>query len=182
MSFRTQAEAMRQKLENMERALQAIKAANQTKAASSQQSSSSNPGGSLESAQGDVDMTASDIPATGSRGQLNITEENETFIAGFSWESVIEDISEVKAFLQDEANTESTGSATPSDTAASPSATDTLLTSTLVQTNAASENKDILLQHLPPKADADRMVAAWFGSMDPYKGLLHVPSFQQQVC
>lgn len=116
----------------------------------------------------------SDRHPTKLTGTLRLSDSGTQYIGPTHWESVMEDLAEVKAYF----DIESSPGTTPEDPSTHPTShvTPVDIQFGLSQTYTRHE----LLLHLPPKTDIDRAVATWFNSADPLKLILHAPTFQQE--
>ncbi|KAF2236093.1 hypothetical protein EV356DRAFT_498937 [Viridothelium virens] len=110
---------------------------------------------------------------TAQMGKLRLYTSGSTQWVGPShWESIIDDIADVKAYFELEKNLDAPQSEW--DNEWNVQEVDVLLGTPRILSIPA------LLNLLPPKADMDRFVAAWFNIMEPARVIMHAPTFQQQ--
>ena len=112
-------------------------------------------------------------------GNLRITSEEETFVGPAHWESIVNDIAEVKAHLDSYPDLNDSAEEL-FDNYSSPSDSGHVATPDLFFHGRPSMSLADLISALPSKALSDRLVAAWFGSMDNHKHIVHLPTFQRQ--
>jgi hypothetical protein len=109
-------------------------------------------------------------------GKLRLSGTGGTqYIGPSHWESIIEDIGDVKAYFDIEDNPESleeddqgwyrSSSVTPAD---------------IPFRITRAYSKQEIIQNLPSKGAMDQYVASWFNGIDPIRRLTHGPSFQKE--
>ncbi|KAK5732286.1 hypothetical protein LTR17_010600 [Elasticomyces elasticus] len=109
-------------------------------------------------------------------GKLRLTDTGGVHFVGPShWESIIEDIAEVKAYFDLQGSPEYL---VDDD---SPSLQDSHILAADIQFGTANiYRKEELLALLPAKSVVDRLVATWFRSSDGLRLILHAPTFQAE--
>ncbi|KAK3638723.1 hypothetical protein LTR56_006730 [Elasticomyces elasticus] len=107
-------------------------------------------------------------------GKLRLTDTGGVHFVGPShWESIIEDIAEVKAYFDLQGSPEYV---VDDD---SPPLQDSHIIAADIQFGTANiYRKEDLLALLPAKSVVDRLVATWFRSSDGLRLILHAPTFQ----
>ncbi|KAF2149389.1 hypothetical protein K461DRAFT_281759 [Myriangium duriaei CBS 260.36] len=175
MAYRSQARVMRQKLDNLERVVKSLRqgAAGDAAERSSKQATA-DPAATVRD-----DETSSqqqiDIP----QGKYRITANEEAFVGPAHWESIVNDIAEVRAYLEDDPSVQESSDGVLNNES-SPSDAGAVKTPDLFCNGHSVLTIQELVGTLPPKATCDRLVAAWFNSMDNYKHIVHIPTFQRQ--
>ncbi|KAK4889434.1 hypothetical protein LTR27_011778 [Elasticomyces elasticus] len=113
---------------------------------------------------------------THATGKLRLTDTGGVHFVGPShWESIIEDIAEVKAYFDLQ------GSPEYLVDDESPSLQDSHIIAADIQFGTANiYRKEELLALLPAKSVVDRLVATWFRSSDGMRLILHAPTFQAE--
>ncbi|KAF2757408.1 hypothetical protein EJ05DRAFT_388826 [Pseudovirgaria hyperparasitica] len=105
-------------------------------------------------------------------GKLKVSAEKTSYVSGSHWSAILDEIKEVRTFFEDE---EDVPEDMPYD--ADP------------RTNGGGQisfgtakiyTKEQLIDMIPPKDEADRLVALWFNSSDPFLYALHAPTFQKE--
>ncbi|KAF2453816.1 fungal-specific transcription factor domain-containing protein [Lineolata rhizophorae] len=130
-------------------------------------------------------------------GAMRIGKTHETsYIGATHWEAILDDIDEVKKYLEeddgeDDGEVPSTQSTDAGLSSASPESVANFGNygpwgfglqphpSVLLSTRAKLSKQD-LLNAMPPKPVVDRLIANWFNSPDPAMVILHGPSFQEE--
>lgn len=123
--------------------------------------------------------TVSDL-TLGTFGQLKVNGDETSYVGSIHWASVLASISDLKRELdedeevgddlpqpelwRDEGNTQGTK-------------TNHLKINWLLHSPLRLTREE-LIEALPPKAVADRLVSMWFNSADPFKPIIHKPQFQ----
>ncbi|KAK5698048.1 hypothetical protein LTR97_007008 [Elasticomyces elasticus] len=109
-------------------------------------------------------------------GKLRLTDTGGVHFVGPShWESIIEDIAEVKAYFDLQGSPEYL---VDDD---SPSLQDSHIIAADIQFGTANiYRKEDMLALLPAKLVVDRLVATWFRSSDGLRLILHAPTFQAE--
>ncbi|KAK4956689.1 hypothetical protein LTR10_006216 [Elasticomyces elasticus] len=109
-------------------------------------------------------------------GKLRLTDTGGVHFVGPShWESIIEDIAEVKAYFDLQGSPEYL---VDDD---SPSLQNSHIIAAEIQFGTANiYRKEELLAILPAKSVVDRLVATWFRSSDGLRLILHAPTFQAE--
>jgi hypothetical protein len=109
-------------------------------------------------------------------GRLRLTDTGGVqYVGSAHWESIIEDISEVKAYFDLQGSPDSVDDDDMGETSHNDFARADIPLAT-----AQVYSKADLLSFLPDKSMIDRLVAAWFRTADPLRMVLHAPSFQTQ--
>lgn len=177
MSYRTQAEAMRGKLERLEQSLRDITA---TKGTVGVGVAKQLQDGQQQSEDWKVPDPSPSAAAragpAGAKGHMSISSDGQTFMEPAHWESMMNDIAELKSFLGPEMDEMDEASHSPQSTDNSSPQTDALSPPDLIFSQPASYRKHDLLNALPSKVEADSLVAAWLRSVDTYKRKTAVPA------
>ncbi|KAK3067014.1 hypothetical protein LTR53_016358, partial [Teratosphaeriaceae sp. CCFEE 6253] len=153
----------------------------------------SSTSGSLATPQDDVDA------ATTPFGQMRISKQNGISYVGDShWGAILDSISDLKRDLgedeEDEDETAPTSGQNPlgrSDTNSTGgwgsgvcgSSTEQPMANSglgFMLGNAQAVTREELIAAVPEKKTADRLLSLWFNSPDPFKGVIHAPTFQDE--
>ncbi|EKG18166.1 hypothetical protein MPH_04555 [Macrophomina phaseolina MS6] len=106
-------------------------------------------------------------------GALKISDEETTYMGGSHWMAVLNDIKEVKSFLELEEDEEQESERQESEV-------DTELPHryTLIVGSPKPLSKRELLQNLPPKAECDKLLTLYLRGGDPTSIMFHEPSLR----
>ena len=128
----------------------------------------------------DVDATTTPF------GQMKISKDEISYVGESHWGAILNSISDLKRDLEDEEEDDD-GGKTPEQTMNSwgsvpmggvqPHATTGL---GFMLGEATSITKDELIKSIPEKKVADRLLSLWFNSPDPFKPIIHAPTFQEE--
>lgn len=131
----------------------------------------------------DVDAAATPF------GQMKISKDEISYVGDSHWGAILNSISDLKRDLNDdvEDEEESPESNSPESTFTSwssaplggvqPQGTNGL---GFMLGSAEHFTKDQLIAGVPEKKVADRLLSLWFNSPDPFKPLIHAPTFQDE--
>ncbi|KAF2716098.1 hypothetical protein K431DRAFT_279648 [Polychaeton citri CBS 116435] len=97
---------------------------------------------------------------------------NTYHISPSHWESIMDDIADVKAYFEMEDCLESLDSYESFEPGGSASGIQPYFNVSVIPT------KEDLLLLLPSKLDTDRLVGSWYNGIDPLRLIVHAPSFQ----
>lgn len=126
--------------------------------------------------------------ATTPFGQMRISKDEISYVGESHWGAILNSISDLKRDLGDDEDDDSDPSNTPEQTMNSwgsvpmggvqPHAT----TGLGFMLGEAHQNvtKDQLINSMPEKRVADRLLSLWFNSPDPFKPIIHAPTFQDE--
>lgn len=143
-------------------------------------------GGSQRTGDGlfdDVDAAATPL------GQMKISKDEISYVGESHWGAILDSISDLKRdFDDDAAEEEEVQEEKSPDSAHSnwngvpvggvqPHATSGL---GFMLGSAENVTKDQLIAGVPEKKIADRLLSLWFNSPDPFKPLIHAPTFQDE--
>ncbi|GME36962.1 hypothetical protein GTA08_BOTSDO09946 [Neofusicoccum parvum] len=108
-------------------------------------------------------------------GALKISDEETMYMGGSHWMAVLNDIKEVKSFLEFEEEEEQESEKPDSEV-------DTELPHryTLIVGSPKPLSKRELLQNLPPKAEVDKLVNVYLRGGDPTSIMFHEPTFRAE--
>ncbi|KAM3416114.1 hypothetical protein BST61_g9595 [Cercospora zeina] len=140
-------------------------------------------------AQDDVDSTTKPF------GRLRISKGEISYVGESHWQAILNGISELKRELGDEHDDELAEAGSPEKTVVD--VYGTLPMSDGVAQYLATEQRssdlglmlggaggamtrEQLIKAVPEKRVADRLCALWFNSPDPFKPIIHAPTFQDQ--
>ncbi|EME49238.1 hypothetical protein DOTSEDRAFT_118472, partial [Dothistroma septosporum NZE10] len=101
-------------------------------------------------------------------GRMRISRDEITYVGDTHWKAILNGISELKRELGDE---EEDGDHDGNGEATSPGDADN-------STGTMGDNQ--LIASVPPKKVADRLLSLWFNSPDPFKPIIHAPTFQEE--
>ena len=140
-------------------------------------------------AQDDVDSTTRPF------GKLRISNGEISYVGETHWQAILNGISDLKRELGDEQDDEQAEGDSPERTVAD-------VYGTTPMSQAASQNlapdqtsshlglmlggtggamtREQLIKAIPEKRITDRLCALWFNSPDPFKPIIHAPTFQDQ--
>ncbi|CAK1353996.1 hypothetical protein CB0940_02076 [Cercospora beticola] len=140
-------------------------------------------------AQDDVDSTTKPF------GKLRISNGEISYVGETHWQAILNGISDLKRELGDEQDDEQAEGDSPERTVAD-------VYGTTPMSQAASQNlapdqtsshlglmlggaggamtREQLIKAIPEKRITDRLCALWFNSPDPFKPIIHAPTFQDQ--
>ncbi|KAF2839049.1 hypothetical protein M501DRAFT_920745, partial [Patellaria atrata CBS 101060] len=107
-------------------------------------------------------------------GKMNINNgsNNETVYTGGShWAAILEDLSDFRTYLEGEQETQTEPMSFVNSIEGGPE---------YPFGNAQPGTKESILQSLPAKPEVDRLMTLWFNSQDPFKHIIHGPTFQNE--
>ena len=130
-------------------------------------------------------------------GQMRISKDEISYVGDAHWGAILNSISELKRDLgddedanEDEAPLSSSANMSTSreppyssrNAVAPPSEVMPSSTSGLgfMLGNAQPVTREELIRSVPDKKVADRLLSLWFNSPDPFKGMIHAPTFQEE--
>lgn len=109
-------------------------------------------------------------------GKLRISSAGGTqYIGPSHWETIIEDIGDIKAYFDKEKSPDSAAD----DNAYLPH-NGTVMPTDIAFGIPRTYNKEAIIQLMPSRAVLDRFVAAWFNGIDSLRLILHGPTFQKE--
>lgn len=125
--------------------------------------------------------------ATTPFGQMKISRGEISYVGESHWGAILNSISELKRDLEEEEEDEPDASGSPEQTINSwgsvpmggvqPHATTGL---GFMLGEATNVTKQQLIDSVPEKKVADRLLSLWFNSPDPFKPIIHAPTFQDE--
>ena len=125
--------------------------------------------------------------ATTPFGQMKISRDEISYVGESHWGAILNSISELKRDLEDEEEDEPDATGSPEQTINSwgsvpmggvqPHATTGL---GFMLGEATNVTKQQLIDSVPEKKVADRLLSLWFNSPDPFKPIIHAPTFQDE--
>jgi len=128
--------------------------------------------------------------ATAPFGAMKISKDEISYVGDSHWGAILNSISELKQDLTDDNEDDD-----EERTEANPSHPSTDLWGNTLQGevrphansglgfmlgNTTSLTKDQLIAAVPEKKVADRLLSLWFNSPDPFKPIIHAPTFQEE--
>lgn len=141
-----------------------------------------NPEGSQESGESPDDVDAATAPF----GQMKISKNEISYVGESHWGAILNSISDLKKDIEDEDEGESDED-TPEQTMNSwrtvpmggvqPYATSGL---GFMLGDSTAVTKEQLISSMPEKRVVDRLLSLWFNSPDPFKPIIHAPTFQDE--
>ncbi|KAG8628739.1 hypothetical protein KVT40_002604 [Elsinoe batatas] len=126
----------------------------------------------------DPTSDTSSQPPTGSQGRLKITDNETAFVGPAHWESLVNEIAEIKTHLDDDPDVVS--STVPGVLTQPTTSSGSRGTPDLFFPGPNAYTVEDLLAYVPAKSTCDKLIAAFFMSCDTYRYIVHVPTFQQQ--
>jgi len=109
-------------------------------------------------------------------GKLRMSDAGGTqYIGPSHWETIIEDIGELKAYFDEESSPDlaaEDGLYLPHNSGVMPA--------DIVFGITRTYNQEAIIQSMPPRAVLDRFVATWFNGIDSLRLILHGPTFQKE--
>lgn len=125
--------------------------------------------------------------ATTPFGQMKISKDEISYVGESHWGAILNSISDLKRDLSDDEEEEPDPAGSPESTlngwgsvpmgGVQPHATTGL---GFMLGEATSVTKDQLIKAVPEKKVADRLLSLWFNSPDPFKPIVHAPTFQDE--
>lgn len=125
--------------------------------------------------------------ATTPFGQMKISRDEISYVGESHWGAILNSISELKRDLDEEEEDEVDADGSPEATINSwgsvpmggvqPHATTGL---GFMLGEATTVTKQQLIDSVPEKKVADRLLSLWFNSPDPFKPIIHAPTFQDE--
>ena len=125
--------------------------------------------------------------ATTPFGQMKISKDEISYVGESHWGAILNSISDLKRDLGDEDDEDEDPNSTPEQTLNSwgsvpmggvqPHATTGL---GFMLGEASNVTKEQLINAVPEKKVADRLLSLWFNSPDPFKPIIHAPTFQEE--
>lgn len=125
--------------------------------------------------------------ATAPFGQMKISRDEISYVGESHWGAILSSISELKRDLDEEEEDEADANGSPEATINSwgsvpmggvqPHATTGL---GFMLGEATNVTKQQLIDSVPEKKVADRLLSLWFNSPDPFKPIIHAPTFQDE--
>lgn len=120
--------------------------------------------------------TATDV-GLGAFGHLKISKNETSYVGESHWTAILDSIDGLKRNLADDPVAGNDDS--PDDEEESTSAAGAESTAFLLGSPRRVTRND-LLQALPPKRLCDRLLSQWFNAPDPFKPIIHAPTFQEE--
>ncbi|KAF1810208.1 hypothetical protein P152DRAFT_401661 [Eremomyces bilateralis CBS 781.70] len=128
---------------------------------------SSETGNSTTTEQTDVEVDPTAF------GNMQISKDETKWSGPLHWETVLNDIQEVKAELGDNEEPDES----PGDDAQLP---ESQMTPLFILGAAAPYGRAQLMEQIPKKPEADELISRWFNAFDPLTMMIHRPTFQQE--
>ncbi|KAK3113198.1 hypothetical protein LTR53_009740 [Teratosphaeriaceae sp. CCFEE 6253] len=123
-----------------------------------------------------TDERSGDVVLSQTTGKLRLTDTGGTAYHGPShWESIIEDIVEIKAYFDLQGSPENV-----QDDHSPPLLQSGVIAADVVLGVADIYSKEELLAFLPARPVVDRLIATWFRNADQLRLILHAPTFQAE--
>ncbi|KAJ9623038.1 hypothetical protein H2203_005970 [Taxawa tesnikishii (nom. ined.)] len=111
----------------------------------------------------------------GAFGQMKITKNQTSYVGDSHWVAILHSIDELKRDLDTEDEQSPTSSAEEEPLQEERSGTSSFLLGSPRRVTKAE-----LLQSLPDKAVMDGLLSQWFNAPDPFKPIVHAPTFQEE--
>lgn len=141
---------------------------------------------------GTLDSTGNDSGMEKPFGHMKISENEISYHGASHWQTILSSISEIKdelgvdedggdrSVVDDvpEAENENNASKQGNVTERQPRPFTEL--GLLVGNSAGITNKEDLIKAMPEKRVTDRLLSLWFNSPDPFKPVIHAPTFQEE--
>ena len=121
-------------------------------------------------------------------GHMRINKDEISYHGVSHWQTILSTISDLKNELGDDdtadqiADNDATEATSGNGLGASGATTTTRPVTELglLIGNPASVTKDDLIKAMPEKRVADRLLSLWFNSPDPFKPIIHAPTYQEE--
>ena len=119
-------------------------------------------------------------------GQMRISKGEISYVGGAHWNAILSNISELKREVEDDTDNESDEDTSERGTiyqdGAHPASRAPQLSTGLgiMLGNPNALTKEELIAAVPEKRVADRLLSLWFNSPDPFKPIIHAPTFQEE--
>lgn len=116
-------------------------------------------------------------------GQMRISKDEISYVGEGHWGAILDSISALKRDLSEDEDEDDEDEHEPTSNALHTRKVQENATTGLgflLGINAVHVTKEELIANLPEKKVADRLLSLWFNSPDPFKPIIHAPTFQEQ--